>query len=189
MRTASQHHGHVRERVDVIMLTALRADPVAIDTFLTEPGGTRLDSSSKEFLRESRRLTLACAAVLTRILGAHRPGRDPYGDETCAGCGTPDCRTLKGADDILAAYTVHPLPVDRAEAWRRADAYLGGAPGTPLTIEEFDDGFIARPSTPGAVADRFLLVVDRRSGSLTRWPVLPTEQLIDDYRRYQNGVL
>lgn len=78
------------------MTAAIRADVHAIDTNLVELGEARLDPYSREFVREARRLVLACTAALTCVLSAHRPGDDPRGNEICRGCGTPDCRTLQG---------------------------------------------------------------------------------------------
>ncbi|GLW62173.1 hypothetical protein Arub01_04170 [Actinomadura rubrobrunea] len=69
-------------------------------------------------------------------------------------------------------------------AWRRADEHLGSR-GVPLVIEEFAEGFVARP-VPGGNG---LLVVDRRTGALTRWPDLPTGELAEHYRRYLRGEL
>lgn len=96
--------------------------------------------------------------------------------------------TLRQICDALAAYTVRPLSLDRAEVWRRADANVGPSVGA-LTIEETADCFIACPSRPAAGERRSLLLIDRRTGALTRWPDLPTEKLIGHYRRYLRGEL
>ena len=166
------------------MTTAMRADPHAIDSFIGEAVQGRLDSYSCGLVREARRLVLACGAGLDAVLTVHRPGCDPHGHEICLGCGTPDCRTLRRVSDALAAYAVRPMLVDRAEAWRRADAHLGRG---PLLIEEFEDGFIARPFAHDA--EGALLVVDRHTGALSRWPRLPSAELIEHYRRYGRGEL
>ncbi|MUN36471.1 hypothetical protein [Actinomadura litoris] len=167
------------------MTIAMRADVHAIDAGLVEGG--RLDLNSRKFVGQARGLVLACGAAMTRVLAAHRPGDDPYGREICLGCGIPDCRTLRGVDHVLAAYSVRPVVVDRAEAWRRADACLrpGGRP-VPLAVEEFSAGFVARP-VEIAAGDTYLLVVDRYTGALSRWPLMPFETLVGEYERYRAG--
>ncbi|GAA4147180.1 hypothetical protein [Actinomadura keratinilytica] len=172
-------HGRLQDRVDSVMLIAMRADVRAIHTVA---GDGRADWQTRTFVREARRLTLGCAAGLSAVLDRHRPGTDPYGHEVCRACGTSACSTLKAIADVFAAYAVRPAAVDRAEAWRRADAYLGSR-GVPLVIEEFAEGFVARP-VPGGNG---LLVVDRATGALTRWPDLPTAELVERYRHYLRG--
>ncbi|WP_165978380.1 hypothetical protein [Actinomadura darangshiensis] len=127
---ASWTHSQVHLRVHAAMTAAMRADVRAIDAALVQ--NAILDPFSREFVRESRRLVLACTAALICVLSAHRPGDDRHGREICRGCGTRDCRGLRGVADVLAAYTVQPGGVDRAEAWRRADAHFtrGGRPRT-----------------------------------------------------------
>ena len=176
---ASWTHDQVHRRVHAAMTAAMRADVHSIDAALVQHG--RLDPYSREFVGASRRLVLACTAALTCVLSAHRPG-GPHGREVCRGCGTADCRTLHGVADVLAAYTVTPGPVDRAEAWRRADAHFArGARPVPVTVEEFPDGFITRAVTAPADDPHPILVVDRRTGALSRWPAMPRDLLIREY--------
>ena len=183
-RPASWTHDQVHQRVHSAMSVAMRADDRAIDTFVTEVGESRLDPHTRRFVREARRLTLACTAALTCVLSAHRPGDDPYGAPICRGCGTFECRTLRGLVDILAAYAVRPAPIDRAEAWRRADACLGGRP-VPVSVEEFRDGFIVRPAEIAADDLSPVLIVDRDTGALSRWPAMPSDLLVREYARYR----
>ncbi len=177
---ASWTHDQVHRRVHAAMTAAMRADVHSIDATLVQHG--RLDPYSREFVAQSRRLVLACTAALTCVLSAHRPGGDGHGKQICQGCGTRDCRTLHGVADVLAAYTVRPAPVDRAEAWRRADVYFArdGRP-VPVTVEEFADGFITRPATMPSDDPHPVLIVDRDTGALSRWPVLPYDLLIREY--------
>ncbi|XRQ02368.1 hypothetical protein ACN3XK_37850, partial [Actinomadura welshii] len=83
-------------------------------------------------------------------------------------------------------------PVDRPEAWRRADAWYthttGGRP-VLLSIEPFDRGFIARPAaSPPEVPDR-VLVIDRDTAALTLWPAYDTDTLASQYGLYRRGEL
>ncbi|MFI0444537.1 hypothetical protein [Actinomadura sp. 6N118] len=177
-------HQHVQQCVHSMMTGALRADPAAIDKLLVGLEKSQLDVCSRDFVREARRLVLASSAALSTILGPHKPGDDPYGRPICHGCGTSECRMLRSVGDVFAAYSVRPMAVDRAEAWRRADAFFGG---TPLRIEEFEEGFVARPCSNETGA---LLMIDRRSGVMSRWPSeLSREQLIPRYRSYVRGEL
>lgn len=184
MRPAAWTHDRVHQRVRSAMAAAMRADDRAIHGLVAEPGGAGLDPHTRAFVREARRLTLACTAALTCVLAAHRPGSDPTGAPICRGCGTAECRTLHGVADVLAAYSVRPAPVDRAEAWRRADACLGGRP-VPVSVEEFRDGFIVRPAEIAADDLSPVLIVDRDTGALSRWPAMPSDLLAREYGRYR----
>ncbi|MGH3239771.1 MAG: hypothetical protein ACRDNL_05285 [Spirillospora sp.] len=177
---AAWTHHQVHQRVHAAMTTAMRADVHAIDAALVQNG--MLDPSSREFVGGSRRLVLACTAALMCVLAAHRPGRDSAGSPICGGCGTLDCRTLHGVAHVLAAYTVQQGTVDRAEAWRRADAHFacGGLP-VPVIVEEFADGFVTR-AVDGSDP---LLIVDRHTGALSRWPSMPFDVLVREYTDYR----
>ncbi|MFV2173138.1 hypothetical protein ACFHW2_17475 [Actinomadura sp. LOL_016] len=177
---AAWTHDQVHQRVRSAMAAAMRADDRAIDRFVNEIGESRLDPHTRSFVREARRLALGCTAALTCVLSAHRPGDDSYGDPICRGCGTSDCRTLHGVVDVLAAYAVRPAPIDRAEAWRRADACLGARP-VPVSGEEFRDGFIVRPAEIAADDLSPVLIVHRATGALSRWPAMPSELLVREY--------
>ncbi|WP_433248661.1 hypothetical protein [Actinomadura nitritigenes] len=75
---------------------------------------------------------------------------------------------MRAVSDVLTAYDIQTHPIDRPEAWRRADAWYAGTAGHPvlLSIESFDEGFIARPAaSPSSVPDR-VLIIDRDTGAL-----------------------
>ncbi|MFD0683368.1 hypothetical protein [Actinomadura fibrosa] len=178
-------HVQTGERVRSAMTAAMRANPDAIAAALNA-GGHVMDAASFQFVQEGRRLVLGLAAALTTVLRVHRYGSDPHGGDMCLGCGRDDCRTVSAVADVLSAYHVHPAPIDRAEAWRRADAWFVHDTGRvgAILVEEFDAGFIARV----AGHDR-VLIVDRHTGVLTLWPPMRTDELADHYRRYQRGDL
>lgn len=183
---ASWTHDQVHRRVHAAMTAAMRADVHSIDAALVQRGN--LDPYSREFIGASRRLVLACTAALTCVLSAHRPGDDPHGREICRGCGTRDCRTLHGVSDVLAAYTVTPAAVDRAEAWRRADVYFArDGRSVPVLVEEFPDGFITRAAAVPADDPAPVLIVDRHTGALSRWPAMPYDILIREYAGRRAG--
>ncbi|MCW2898691.1 MAG: hypothetical protein JWO67_956 [Streptosporangiaceae bacterium] len=194
MSRAVEPYGRMAAQVESMITAAMRADPAALALRAGELASRgELDPHSAGFVREARRLVLCGGAALLSVLEAHRPGTDPYGQEICTGCGTPACRTLRLVAEVLAAYLAgRPYGVDRAEAWRRADAWFAHESGERLLVElhEFEAGYIARAvRCPADVpADGTLVVVDR-DGSLTRWPLLPHEDLIHHYRRYRNGEL
>jgi len=184
---ASWTHDQVHLRVHAAMTAAMRADPHSIDAALVQTRA--LDPSSREFVAHSRRLVLACTAALTCVLASHRPGEGPNGEPICRGCGTSECRTLRGLAHVFTAYSVRPAPVDRAEAWRRADAHFwrGGRP-VPLIVEDFPDGFVARAADGSNDEAAPLLVVDRHTGALSRWPSMPFDVLVCEYTRYRAGL-
>ncbi|GLZ09546.1 hypothetical protein Acsp03_70120 [Actinomadura sp. NBRC 104412] len=168
-------HEWVRRRVDGVAVAAMRADPQAIAAFVH--GRPGLDAHTRDFLRDARNLALTFAIVFTAVLEHHRPdGR------RCQACGTLECRTLRRVAGVLAAYSARPVPIDRAEAWRRADARLARCrrPATPLGIEPFEHGFVAWPAFDIGEGD-FVLVVDRLTGTVTRWPRLSPDVLTREY--------
>jgi hypothetical protein len=168
------------------MTAAMRADAHAIETVLGRD--ERLDPYSRRFAVDARRLVLACSAALTCVMATHRPGDDPHGREICRGCGTPDCRTLLGVSDVLAAYAVRPTAVDRAEAWRRAEAHFAAGPRpVPLVVEEFPDGFVVRRALDTGGDPSPLLVVDRETAALSRWPSMPFDVLVREYARHREA--
>ncbi|MFF0519883.1 hypothetical protein ACFYTC_14345 [Actinomadura nitritigenes] len=76
-------------------------------------------------------------------------------------------------------------------ALRRADVWYAATAGHPvlLSIESFDEGFIARPAaSPPSVPDR-VLIIDRDTGALILWPAYDTATLIRQYHAYKNGTL
>lgn len=179
-------HEWVRQRVHSALTDAMRADPDAIATSVTEAIGT-LDPHSREFLRNARRLVLACATGLVAVLEAHRPAPSPSGGQVCRSCGAAACPTLRRVAEVLAVHAVRSLTIDRAEAWRRADACLSrDHRPAALEIQEFEHGFVAWPAY-GPGSDDLLLVIDRHTGRLTRWPRLPLETLTREYRAYLTG--
>ncbi|MBC6462092.1 hypothetical protein [Actinomadura sp. HBU206391] len=153
-----------------------------------------MDGHTAAFLRRARRLTLAGAAALSAAVGVHRYGPGADGTWRCLNCGTAEpCRTLRRTAEALTAYLgAQPYGIDRAEAWRRAETWLtrGGRPRVAVAVEEFAEGYIARPIPYGPEEHEHerVVVVDRRTGGLTLWPVLPENVLAEQYRRYKLGL-
>ncbi|MFG2243721.1 hypothetical protein [Spirillospora sp. NPDC048823] len=172
------------------MTAAMRTDPNALDA-LAEKNAAALDPYSSSFLRTGRMLTLATSAALTTVLTAHRYGRDRYDRLVCLACGIDRCRTVRCISDVLTAYALQVEPVDRPEAWRRADAWYTRTAGHPvlLSIEPFDEGFIARPGTPPPEAPDNVLIIDRNTGTLPLWPAYDPDTLAPQYRTYKRGEL
>ena len=170
------------------MTAAMRTDPGALDA-LAEANSASLDPYTLSFLRTARMLTLATSTALISVLGPHRYGRDHHDRLVCRACGIDRCRTVRSIADVLTAYALQPEPVDRPEAWRRADDYYARTAGhpVPLTIEPFDDGFIARPQAPPTGALDNVLIIDRNTGALTLWPAYDTNTLTAEYRTYRRG--
>ncbi|TDE34185.1 hypothetical protein [Actinomadura sp. 6K520] len=169
-------HEWVRRRIHSAVIAAIRADPQAVAVFVQDPP-PGLDPHTRDFLRDARPLVLACAVALTAVLEGHRPD-GPH----CLACGAPVCSTLRRVAGVLAAYPLHPVPIDRAEAWRRADACLprGHGPAVPIGIQPFEYGFVAWPAS-AAGEGAFVLVVDHITGAVTRWPRLPLDVLTREY--------
>lgn len=174
-------HEWVRRRIHAAAISAMRADPQAVAAFVQDPPG--LDPHTRDFVRDARRLALACTTALVAVLEEYRPdGRN------CLACGSPECRTLRRVAEVLTAHSVHPASLDRAEAWRRADACLsrGNGPTVPIGVQRFEHGFVAWPAFDMGEGD-FVLIVDAHTGAVTRWPRLPMDVLTREYGDHQNS--
>jgi hypothetical protein len=194
-RPPAEIHERVRLRVREIITAAMRADPdlTRVDLAHAPQGSDRTDA---DFARNARRLVLAASIALDAGLEVHRHVPGPHGIEVCRSCGTTEtCPTVRRIADTLAAYVSGPVTLDRTEAWRLADAFLDAARhGLLVGIEEIPDGFVAwtmpGPAPAGEPAvpeDAEILVIDRRTGRITRWPALPLDQLATHYTRYRAG--
>ncbi|TDC61440.1 hypothetical protein E1200_28850 [Actinomadura sp. GC306] len=173
------------------MTAAMRTDPDALDA-LAERNAAALDPYSLSFLRTARMLTLATSAALTTVLSAHRYGRDHHDRLVCLACGVDGCRTVRAISDVLTAYALQAHPVDRPEAWRRADDWYTrttGGRSVPLIVEAFDHGFVARPAAPPPEVPDRVLVIDRNTAALTLWPAYDTDALASQYSLYRRGEL
>ncbi|SEF58028.1 hypothetical protein SAMN04489712_101491 [Thermomonospora echinospora] len=179
------HHdpyGRPAPQIHSALAAALRADQAAIAAAVTKTIGGDLDPHSREFVRSARRLVLACATALVSVLEFHRPAPHPSGRAVCRACHTAHCPTLRRIAEVLTTHDVHPAPIDRTEAWRRADAHLSqGRRHVAIEIQEFPHGFVAWPAYGPADS---LLVIDGHTGHLTRWPRLPLETLTREYHAY-----
>jgi hypothetical protein len=93
--------------------------------------------------------------------------------------------------DTLAAYLPGPVTIDRAEAWRRvAASVVGGGRGLSIGMEDTPYAYVAwlvEAPYPEGSAESGVLLVDKHSGRMTRWPAFAVEELGERYRRYING--
>ncbi|HEU5159286.1 MAG TPA: hypothetical protein VFU43_19985 [Streptosporangiaceae bacterium] len=194
-RPPAEIYERVRLRVREIITTAMRADPDLTRVALAN-APQRSDRRDADFARNARRLVLAASIALDAGLEVHRRVPGSRGAEVCRSCGTTEiCPTVRRIADTLAAYLPRPVAVDRAEAWRLADAYLDAAGhGLLVGIDEIPDGFVAcavsGPASAGEAAvpeGAEVLVIDRRTGRITRWPALPLDELATHYARYLAG--
>jgi hypothetical protein len=195
MTTPKEAHGRLRERLRAMTTAALRADPSGIEAVLgAAPQQTRRDVT--DFLWQARSMVLAASVALEAVLETHQRIPSPYGGDMCRVCATQDtCRTVRRIADTLAAYLTGPVPVGRAEAWRRADEVLNGLGRSRLIgVEELPDAYVTWALEYGypardrpTVEDPPVLLMDKRTGGLTRWPPLPLAVLTEEYRRYVNG--
>lgn len=192
-RSGTDLHAHADVQVSAMMSAAMRANEAAISTAVKEAIlRGRLDGYSADFLRRARAYVLAASVALTGVLRTHRYVMAPYGVVVCGNCGIAEiCRTLRDIDSALSGYaTDAPACIDRGEAWRRADASLNNDPARPVlvAVEEFPDGFATWPAhCDPPTDDQTLLVVDKRTGQLSRWPLLSKDVLVTQYRNYLNG--
>ncbi|NKZ03283.1 hypothetical protein [Actinomadura latina] len=173
-----------------IRTLAERADRNAIDRLLTQPSVTsHLDDHTLDFLRHAQDLLFITTQTLTTVLQAE------------GSSGTHCCQKDEGLNP--EAHPAHGSPLtpnrsvslDAAEAWRRARQYLPDRQEDPIVLhlQEFEDGYQAIPilvSIPDpppvpTVEAVTTLVIDKTTGLVTRWPLLPLDALAKQYRRYK----
>ncbi|MGW5414605.1 hypothetical protein [Actinomadura geliboluensis] len=146
---------------------------------------------------EASRTLAGALVVLADVLGAHRP----TGAAVCPACeaATP-CPTMRR---IAAALVSHEAwqgaRLDRGAVWACADAHFnrsaaGGARRLVL-LSDLGAFYVARgvsavlsepPQVPMPDGET-VLVLDKGSGRMSRWPLLPDADLIVQYRRYLRG--
>jgi hypothetical protein len=178
-------HHQTTARITSAMACAMRADQAAIDALL-EAAPADVDLRTRTFLTEARALALTLTAALTTVLCVHRYSPGPGVPATCGGCGGRDCRTVRAIAEALTAYGRRSTAVDRAEAWRRADAWYTSHLKTPVlvSVEETPAAYITRPLPTPPGLPRPVLIIDRRSGTVTECPNLPTQTLLGHYLQH-----
>jgi hypothetical protein len=203
MRTAADVHARAQNSINAAISTARRADGTAIQRFLDGFASTGvLGDHELAFLRQAHELTLATATALSAVLKIHASQSDSYGTLGCRVCGTLEfeiCQTVGRVADVLAPYRMKRLPViDAAEAYRRTRDLLTATPGAGhllISVEEFSEGFAIRsahsplPAPPAVPTPEteLVLVVDRRDGGISSWPLMPLTTLAVQYRKYREG--
>ncbi|NEA29493.1 hypothetical protein [Actinomadura bangladeshensis] len=173
MHPAANRHTHLLQGIESIRALAERADRNAIDHLLTHPAADHLDDHTLDFLRHAQDLILITTHTLTTTLGAQA---------------TASSRSRPTTPD-------HTTPLDAAEAWRRAHLYLPTRDEEPILIhvQEFQDGYraipilLAVPEPPPVptIESATTLVIDKTTGAVTRWPLLPLDVLASQYRCYK----
>jgi hypothetical protein len=204
MRTASDVHARIKDTLEAAITAARRADNDRIQCVLDDAASSgSLDDHSVAFLRQAHALVLGAAIALSAVTEVHSGLSDQCGTVDCRSCGTLEhelCPTIGRIADVLALYRMKRLTaIDVAEAWRRANAYFardrtsGGH--SLISVEEFSEGFIARsahitlpppPAVPRPDSER-VLILDRMTGEITVWPLMPTSVINTQYRRYKRG--
>ncbi|MFA1551778.1 hypothetical protein [Actinomadura chokoriensis] len=149
--------------IESIRTLAELADPTAIARLLDQPAAiSHLDDHTLDFLRRAQDLLLATTRTLT---GALEPTR-------------------------------RPTTIDIAEAWHRALLHLPRRDDGPVLIhiQEFEDAYqaipilvpIPEPPPVPTLETATTLVIDKTTGTVTRWPLLPLDVLTSQYRRYKH---
>ncbi|MEU8347035.1 hypothetical protein AB0C74_35505 [Spirillospora sp. NPDC048832] len=146
---------------------------------------------------EASRSLAGVVVVLADVVDAHRP----TGTAVCPACETAaPCPTMRRVAAALVSHgACQGAPLDRGAAWACADAHFnrsaaGGARRLVL-LSDLGAFFVARGG-PAVLAEppqvpvpdgETVLVLDKGSGRMSRWPLLPDADLIVQYRRYLRG--
>ncbi|MEU8305962.1 hypothetical protein AB0C84_20620 [Actinomadura sp. NPDC048955] len=192
MPTEADRLAHLRRSVEKIRMLAERADRTAIDRLLARPdAANQLDAPTLDFLRQAQDLVCFTTQALTTALEIAKPTCND-GDQPT---GVPNTDLHLAQPSAAPLTPTASLPLDTAEAWRRAHLRLPHRHDTPtlIHIREFEDGYQAIPiSVPipepppiPTVETATTLVIDKSTGTVTRWPLLPLDTLTRLYRRYQ----
>ncbi|GAA1833914.1 hypothetical protein [Actinomadura chokoriensis] len=163
MHTSADRYTHLLRGLETIRRMAERADRTAIARLLNQPAAAgHLDEPTLDFLRQAQDLLLTTTRTLTRAL-------EPTG---------------------------RPSAIDAAEAWRRAHLHLPrrGDELVLIHLAEFEDAYqaipvlvdIPEPPPVPTLETATTLVIDKATGTVTRWPLLPLDVLARQYRRYKH---
>lgn len=202
MGSTTDLYVQVKESVEAVAAVAMRADNDTVQLAIDQLGvGGLLDEDTIVFLRRAHPTVLGLTTTLQAVLDTHQSLRDEYGALGCRERGTPvsePCRTLARMAEF-GPQSNRRLPIlDEAVAWRIAREHLGkGTRSGQLLIamEEFGDGYVARPirlvlpnppAVPGPDTER-VLIIDKRSGEITTWPLMTRAATAVMYRRYKRG--
>ncbi|MFA1546127.1 hypothetical protein [Actinomadura chokoriensis] len=182
----------LRRSAEKIRMLAERADRTAIARFLARPEIARqLDAPTLDFLRQAQELISTTTYVLTTTLEAADPSPNDGGEPTATSNADLYLAPL-GAASLTPAAT---RPLGTAEAWHSAHVRLCRHQDNPILIhiQEFEDGYqaipiavtIPEPPPVPTVETATTLVIDKITGAVTQWPLLPLDGLARLYRRYQ----
>lgn len=150
-----------------------------------------------ESAAEPSRVLAGAVVALADVLDAYRS----QGAAACSACETAvRCPTVPRVAAALVSHGVcRATPLDRGAAWARADAHFNGASagGVRRLISLTDLGafYVARgvraglpePARVQELDVETVLLIDKTSGEMSRWPLLPDADLVVQYRRYQRG--
>lgn len=191
MHASADRRAQLLRGIESIRTLAERADSNAIDRLLAQPSTIRhLDGHTLDFLRRAQDLLLfTTQALATNIETQSSPGRHGRPRDGASNIDTaPSTRGLPITPD-------HAAPLDAAEAWRRAHLYLPPHHEEPslIHIQEFDNGYqaipiqisVSEPLLIPTIESATTLVIDKTTGAVTRWPLLPLDVLASQYRRYK----
>ncbi|MFA1544588.1 hypothetical protein [Actinomadura monticuli] len=162
MYTPADRYTHLLRGLETIRTLAERADRTAIARLLSQPvAADHLDEPTLDFLRQAQDLLITTTRTLAVAL-------EPTG---------------------------RPSAIDAAEAWRRAHLYLPrrGDELVLIHLDEFEDAYqaipvlvdIPEPPPVPTLETATTLVIDKATGTVTRWPLLPLDVLTRQYRRYK----
>ncbi|MEU8803287.1 hypothetical protein [Spirillospora sp. NPDC048819] len=143
------------------------------------------DANTIAFLCRVHDLLVSAEDALMVVIEAHREHEGPSGQHGCQHCGKALVPTLPNG-----------ISVGPAEAWRRAHLHLPARHDEPILIhiQEFEDGYqaipilttIPEPPPVPTLETPTTLVIDKTTGTVTRWPLLPIDVLAKQYHRYQH---
>lgn len=192
MHPAANRHAYLLQALDNIRALAERANSDAIDSLLAQPPDPRhLDDHTLDFLRRAKDLIFITTQTLTTMLETEG-GSSRHGSQR-------DEASYNAASHIAYSPSLtpnHPAHLDAAEAWRRAHLHLPYRDDAPVLIhiQEFAEGYqaipilvpIPEPPSMPTIETATTLVIDKTTGTVTRWPLLRLDALARQYRRYMN---
>ena len=184
MHIAADLSARLVRAIEDIKVLAERADGEGINRVLDQLTRTGdLDDDTIAFIRRVHALLTSTVQTLTLVIEANHIRR-----------GSSDHPGFAHHTAVVAPNLHEVITVDAAEAWRRAHLHLPSRHDAILIhIQEFEEGYQAIP-VPAPIAETprvpsidtpTTLVIDKITGAVTRWPLLPLDVLAKQYRRYQ----
>lgn len=191
MHPATDRYARLFRAVETIGHLAEQVTSDAIDSLLAHPlTHTHIDDTTLNALRGTSDAITTLRRALTALLEAAAAPTDETLD-------APASKGSKSHQLVKAPEPAGPKVIDAAEAWRRAHLHLPAGSEHPIVfhIQELEEVYRALPvivELPApdpipTIESATTFLIDKSTGAVTLWPLLPTQTIAHEYRRYRQS--